>query len=253
MVATLLNKELHSSIEFKDEHGVEGEFEAVFSTFDVVDKDGDIVKASAITAGQEVPIFWSHDMFGMPIGIGTISKQADKAIINGHFIDSTAGQDARKTIKATQKFQELSWGFKVLKTHLDNVNGEPVRVIDETDTHEVSFVLRAAGEGTGIRDVKSSTRFTDQIKATQAVVEDLVKRTESLVELRAQEGRKISDEIADELSGFATVLLEAAGGIEDALGPGFDDAPSSSEQARAELQGLRARFYRVADPEGAVA
>ena len=240
MVATQ-TKELRSSIQFKNEHGVDGEFEAVFSTFDVVDKDGDIVKASAITQGQEVPILWSHDTFGMPIGIGKISIQADKAIITGSFIDSRAGQDARTTIKATKAIQELSWGFKVLESHFDNVNGEPVRFIDKTDTHEVSFVLRGAGEGTGIRDVKTSTTFKDQIVATQASVTDLVDRAKSLADLRAQDGRKISDEIQEGLSGVATMFREAAGGLEEILNT---PAPLTGEDVTQELRQLRAAFTR---------
>ena len=49
-------KTLSAPLTLKD--GDIGEFEAVFSTFDVVDLDGDIVKRSAITEGQKIPLLW---------------------------------------------------------------------------------------------------------------------------------------------------------------------------------------------------
>ncbi len=40
--------------------GDEGTVEAVFSTFGVVDRDGDVVLASAFTDGQPAPLVWAH-------------------------------------------------------------------------------------------------------------------------------------------------------------------------------------------------
>ena len=240
MEATHQTKDLRSPNEFKAE-GTQGEVEAIFSTFDVVDKDGDIVKSSAITEGQEVPILWSHSVLDAPIGVGVVSKSADQAIIKGQFIDSTAGRDARATVMATKGIQELSWGFRIKNSGQENHEGESVRVITEADVHEVSFVLRGAGEGTGVRDVKASKRFKDQIKETRASVDDLVGRAKSLADLRAQDGRKISDEVSEELSGVATLLQEAAGGLRDLL-----NAPApTDDDIVADLRQLRATFVRA--------
>ena len=44
-----------------------GAVSAVFSVFDVIDGDGDVVTKSAFTAGQEVPLVWHHD-WSQPVG-----------------------------------------------------------------------------------------------------------------------------------------------------------------------------------------
>ena len=244
MVMTAETKALRSVVEIKAD-GVEGEFEAVFSTFNVIDKGDDIVRSSAVTEGQEVPILWSHNIFDMPVGIATISKTGDKAIVKGSFIDSSAGRDARATIMATKGVMELSWGFRVTDFKMETHEGRPVRIIEKTDTHEVSFVLRGEGEETGIRSVKgrSSSKFTDQIEETRASVVDLVKRAESLAELRAKDGRTISDEISEKLAELVELFGESAGGLTAAI------TEATSEDVSAELVEMRDRFTRAVNLE----
>ena len=237
-----MDKALLAPVEFKS--GMDGEFEAVFSTFGVIDKDGDIVKESAIESGLTLPVMWSHEVWERPVGIGKVSKEGNRAIIKGQFIDSTAGRDARATVMATKDIQELSWGFKILESSDETHEGQRVRVIEKTDPHEVSFVLRGAGEGTGIRRVKSSISLIEQVQKTRDAVAELLKRVDARVELRASEGRVISKDAADELSGFAEVIEAAGGQVREILDgyAGSTEAPPADVML--ELQRLRGRYLR---------
>jgi HK97 family phage prohead protease len=243
LVAPSEKKLLSEPIQVKDD-GSAGEFEAVFSTLDVIDHDGDIVKSSAINEGQMVPILWSHNQSDMPIGVGVISVQANKAIIKGTFIDSAVGRDARATVLATKGLQELSWGFRVKESGHENVNGQPVRVITETETHEVSFVLKGAGLGTGVRSVKNQTSFTDQIKDTRAAVEDLLKRVNARVELRAKDDRDIGKDAAEALSGFAEAMLQASSQVQEVIDGIVGDTDGSVDEVMDEMRRLRGRHVR---------
>ena len=77
-----------------------GAVTAVFSTFSVVDKDGDVVLPTALTNGQAVPMTWSHD-WSQPVGRGVVRVEEARALFDGHFfLDTQAGQEAYKTVKA---------------------------------------------------------------------------------------------------------------------------------------------------------
>src|SRR3972149_5788615 len=83
-----------------------GALEAVFSTFGVIDDDGDIVEASAFTNGQPVAMVWSHD-WADPVGKGTVEVTAKEAIFRGSFfMETTRGLEAFKTVKAMGDLQE---------------------------------------------------------------------------------------------------------------------------------------------------
>src|SRR5262245_26731898 len=91
-----------------------GHLEAVFSTFGLVDRDGDVVLPTAFTPGQAVPLVWAHD-WHRPIGKGVIQVDPTRAVFDGElFLDTTAGLDAYTTIKRMGALQEYSWGFQVL-------------------------------------------------------------------------------------------------------------------------------------------
>ncbi len=132
-----------------------GELEAVFSTFDVVDSQGDVVKASAFTDGQAVPLTWSHD-WDRPIGHGVVRVERDRAVFKGKlWLDTQDGLESFKKIK-NNPGQEFSWGFTILEAEPGVHAGVPVRVITKTIVHEVSPVLVGAGVGTHVLAVKGT-------------------------------------------------------------------------------------------------
>jgi len=66
-----------------------GNVEAVFSVFDMIDSDGDVVVKGAVKSGfpksDLVPMVWSHD-WKQPIGKGYIVDDGSKAVFKGNFL-----------------------------------------------------------------------------------------------------------------------------------------------------------------------
>lgn len=136
----------------------EGYLEAVFSVFDVVDSDGDVVKSSAIEDGIEIPLVWAHD-WQKPIGKGIIVNDGKKAIFKGNFfLNSTWGRDAYETVKAMDSLQQYSWGFQVLEESKGELNGKVVNDITKTEAFEVSPVLIGANRETETLLVKQQAQ-----------------------------------------------------------------------------------------------
>jgi HK97 family phage prohead protease len=231
--ATLL-KTLSVPLTLKD--GDIGEFEAVFSTFDVVDLDGDIVKRSAITEGQKIPLLWGHDSHSMPIATGVVSTTDKHAVVRGQFIDSTAGRDAHQTVKATAGMQELSWGFQITEANDVAKDGKTYREISGTDMFEASFVLRgAAGPGrTGVTGIK--TTLKDQIDQASKTVREAIDRAKEVSRLRFDEGKTLGVESAESLQNLYKDLQE----VENLI-TGLSDQRNSEDELTVMALNLQAR------------
>lgn len=189
-------KHVSVKAELKTEGDAAGTVSAVFSTFDVVDSDGDIVVASAFENGQQVPMAWAHD-WREPVGKGAIHVTPEHARFDGaFFLQTERGNEAYKTTKAMGDLQEWSWGFRVSDARYEERDGQSVRVILKADVYEVSPVLKGAGVGTYTQSIKASPEgmtYADQAEAALAAVKALVDRTEALAAVRAQDGRRLSD------------------------------------------------------------
>lgn len=188
-----------------------GEISITFATLGVVDRDGDVIAASAIPVGRTVPIMgWNHQIWDPPIGEATLAIDGNKAVAVGRlFIDTQRGMEYYNILK-NRTNQEWSWGFIVNKFENSIVDGAAVRVITDADVLEVSPVLRGAGIGTATNWVKSGSQFREQIAAVQAAVGDVVYRAGSLAELRAKEGRVLSAANRELLSSLLSALREAS-------------------------------------------
>jgi hypothetical protein len=139
-----------------------GLVEAVFSTFDVVDLDGDVTRKGAFDEGAAVVISaYGHKSHtgALPIGKGTIHEVGDKAILKGQlFVDTTHGLDAFTTIKHLAEeagLQEWSYSLQDVVAERATIDGKAVRVITKVKVKEVSPVLIGAGIDTGTLAVKS--------------------------------------------------------------------------------------------------
>lgn len=205
-------KRIRAALTLKQD-GDEGAVQAVFSTFNVVDKDGDIVLPSAITHGQQVPMTWHHD-WATPVGKGAIRVEEDRAVFDGHFfLETEAGQEAYKTVKAMGALQEWSWGFRIIDAAFEQRDGEFIRIIKRTEVFEVSPVLVGAGENTHTLAIKGAQPYADHADAVLAAVEAFVERSKSLADLRAKSGRVLSDANRRRLA----TLRETLGSIADEL------------------------------------
>jgi hypothetical protein len=132
-----------------------GEVEAVFSTFNVVDKDGDWTLPGAFTDGAEVLISaYGHSSWGgqLPVGKGVIKTTAtDARLVGKFFLETQGGRDTFATIRALGGLAQYSYGFDILEKGelTDELRQRGVRrVLPKLKVHEVSPVLLAAGVGT---------------------------------------------------------------------------------------------------------
>lgn len=148
-----------SRVEVKDAD--RGEVSAVFSTFNVIDKDGDVTLPGAFADGAEVVISaYGHASWGgaLPVGMGRIRTTATEAIMDGRFfLDTTAGRDTFKVVKQLGPRQEWSYGFTIDEAEPGVFEGKDVRFLKRVTAHEVSPVLQGAGVNTRTLATKSSS------------------------------------------------------------------------------------------------
>jgi HK97 family phage prohead protease len=197
--------------------GPEGSVQAVFSTFGSIDRDGDIVLASAFTHGQAVPMVWSHD-WSRPVGKGQILVSDGSATFDGaFFLDTDAGRDAYATVKAMADLQEWSWGFRVIDAAFEQREDQYIRVIKRAEVFEVSPVLKGAGIGTHTLAIKGAQPYADQADAVLAAASDLIVRSKSLADLRAKEGRTLSTANRTRLATLKESLASVIADLEELL------------------------------------
>lgn len=238
MIPYLDTKQLLTGFTIKED--APGSIEAVYSTFGVVDRGGDIVEASAIEDGKQVPMTWAHDWSRM-IGKGTVTAEPERAIFRGQlFLDTAAGQDAYQTIKSMGDLIEYSWGFRVLDAAFEQQGDNLVRRITKAEQFEVSPVLVGEGLNTGTLSLKHGSRFDTQADTVLAAVADLVNRSRSLADLRMKEGRVLSSANRDRLASIHSALLDAAGGLKGIL---KDTEPE--QQKIIDLDALLTEYMRI--------
>jgi Caudovirus prohead serine protease len=143
-------------------NALKGEVSAVFSTFNVIDKDGDVTVPGAFRDGADVVISaYGHQSWSgaLPVGHGKIRTTPAEAMLEGTFLMDTAhGRDTFNTVKALSDngLQEWSYGFDVLASDPGTFDGKDVRFLKALKVHEVSPVLQGAGMNTRTLEAKDS-------------------------------------------------------------------------------------------------
>lgn len=162
------NESKNIDIELKDESG---QVEAVFSLFNSLDSDGDVVVPGAVKSGfknDQVPMVWSHK-WDMPIGKGTIAQDDDKAVFKGEFfMDTESGKEAYNLVKNMGDMQQWSFGYKVNDSEFekfkDNDGGMTnARYLKDLTVYEVSPVLVGANQDTYTLAIKSNTELLKEV------------------------------------------------------------------------------------------
>jgi hypothetical protein len=141
----------------------QGTVTAVFSTFNVVDLDGDVTLPGAFDPGAQVVLSpWNHSAFttgALPAGKGVIRSDLREAVMDGQFfMNSAIGRETFETVKslAESGLGEWSYGFDILDSDAGMFQQQSVRFLKRLKVYEVSPVLRGAGIDTRTVDVKSS-------------------------------------------------------------------------------------------------
>ena len=146
-----------TKLEFKEDADQTGQFRALFSRFNNIDKQGDITMPGAFEEGAPIKIaYWGHRWENLPVGRGEIHQDDEKAWVDGRFfLDTEAGLETYKTVKELGELAEWSYGFEVLDAAEDKVDGKKVRVLKKLKTFEVSPVFIGAGNNTQTLAIKS--------------------------------------------------------------------------------------------------
>lgn len=148
-------------VEIKDAD--RGEVAAVFSTLNVIDKDGDVTLPGAFTDGAPVAIsaFGHRSWDGaLPVGKGTIRETSTEGVFEGRFfMDTQHGQDTFRTVKALSEDdgpgQEWSYSLRDVVSERGELDGKKVRLLKKITVNEVSPVLVGAGVDTRTLATKS--------------------------------------------------------------------------------------------------
>jgi len=240
------------SIDFALDTDMEGKVEAVFSVFNNVDSDGDVVLPNSLKSFKglegEVPMVWSHK-WENPIGKGRIVQDDDKATFKGEFImSSESGKEAYEIVKAMGDLQQWSFGFQVddaeQGTFQKDGQSEEVRYIKSATVFEVSPVLVGANQSTYTvavkeqkeKDVESGLRFTDEAKSVLNTIDSFIDRAKELTSLRLEKGKMLSKSAQDSLMQIQDRIQEVYNDIDNILGLGAEN--EEAKQPSDELDSL---------------
>ena len=184
-----MKEKFNKSIDFKTIDEEKGQVEAVFSVFNNIDGDGDVVIPGAIKSGfkdNQVPMVFAHK-WDQPIGKGTITQDDSKAVFKGNFFMNTeAGKEAYNLAKEMGDLQEWSFGFRINDYEIapfkkDGMDEEvDVRYLKDLEVYEVSPVLVGANRETYTLSIKSG--------------EDAVYESTNVEEIKSEPDEQSSEE-----------------------------------------------------------
>ena len=187
------------SIDFQLDEEAEGKVSAVFSVFNNLDSDGDVVVPGAIKSKWDsgmVPMVWAHK-WDMPIGKGYIKEDGDKATFVGEFfMDTDSGQEAYKLVKNMGELQQWSFGYRVNDAEhgkfkeVGNDEQTDARYLKSLTVFEVSPVLVGANQET----------YTMAIKSNKDLVEAFVKEIKEEPEEKAANPKDVFDNPGEAMS-----------------------------------------------------
>ncbi len=215
-----------------------GAFTARIATLNVVDKQGDLTLPGAFPVGKSILIsayMHSSWMDALPVGKGVIREDGDQVLVDGEFnLHTETGREHYETIKFAPELQEWSYGFRVIEAEEDaEVDGNHVaRVLKKLDVFEASPVLRGAGMNTATLAIKSEgdAPYATQTETVLAAVGDWLARTKLLVDLRREEGRKLSQARRERIGSVLKSIEGMTGEVKSLLVP---EPPATSPEVEA--------------------
>ena len=209
-----------------------GTVSAVFSTFDVIDKDGDLTQPGAIKDGMEVVIsaYGHQSHYGaLPVGKGVIRTTKTEAILEGQFfMDTTHGADAFKVVKELGALQEWSYSLHNVTRKSVEEDGRRYWVIEDIGLiKEVSPVLIGAGVDTRTL-VAKGLKFNEEGDAVVAAVKSYLDRAGEVMALRGAKGRELSDESKSHIEEIDELLTKARDLLTAESAPVDPDIPAET-------------------------
>ena len=212
----------------------EGKVSAVFSVFNEIDSDGDVVLPKSIRSGygdKGVVMCWGHDWKHI-IGKGVIRNEDNQAVFHGDFnMNTTAGKEAYETVKAMGDIQQWSFGFEVNDSErgMFTKDGQEteVRFLKDVKVWEVSpedIVDDVDTEFEEVEEVKDvGLRFTDEVDNLLIKMTALLKRAKELTALRLGKEKTLSEDSTEALTSLKDALEEMHQDIDTLLTVGSAD------------------------------
>ena len=159
MAKQILRKSFQTQLLQLPTDAPDGSIACVFSTFNIEDKDGDVVLPGALQDGTPIRMCsWGHKWGELPVGKGVIRVTPEQALFEGQFfLQTEAGRETYETVKALGDLQEWSWGFSILPGGKAKGmrDGHRVNLISAVEPYEVSPVLVGSNPSTGTLEVKA--------------------------------------------------------------------------------------------------
>ncbi len=138
---------------------------ARIATLSAVDHDGDTYAPGAFAwkdgGEQWAQLLTAHHRGLMPFGKARVFEEGDAAFAELHLnLDTQSGREWHSALKFDlehgKAIQEWSYGYDTLEADFEQRGGSRVRVLKKLDVHEVSTVVRGAGNGTRTITIKSA-------------------------------------------------------------------------------------------------
>jgi len=176
----MASEKFTKSVSFKTTDDEKGNVEAVFSVFNNLDSDGDVVVPGAIKSGfkdDQVPMVFAHK-WDQPIGKGKIVQEDDKAVFKGKFFMGTeAGKEAYNLAKEMGDLQEWSFGFRindyeVAEFKKDGESVGDVRYLKDLEVYEVSPVLVGSNRQTYTLAIKTGEESVYESSSDEKAAND---------------------------------------------------------------------------------
>ena len=174
-----MDKEIKSfDLSIKEDGEEKGSVEAVFSVYNNVDSDGDVVVPGAVKSGfanNQVPMVFAHK-WDQPIGKGVIEEKEDSAVFKGSFfMDTEAGKEAYNLVKSMGDLQQWSFGFRVNDSEVGKLQKDDsetqARFLKDLTVYEVSPVLVGANQETYTLAIKTGEDTVYEAKSEAVVIE----------------------------------------------------------------------------------
>ena len=173
----MASEKFTKSVSFKTTDDEKGNVEAVFSVFNNLDSDGDVVVPGAIKSGfkdDQVPMVFAHK-WDQPIGKGKIVQEDDKAVFKGKFFMGT--EEAYNLAKEMGDLQEWSFGFRINDYEVSEFkkDGESVgdvRYLKDLEVYEVSPVLVGANRQTYTLAIKTGEESVYESSSDEKAAND---------------------------------------------------------------------------------
>ena len=240
----------------------EGKVLANVATLGVVDREGDLAEPGFF-GKQATPMAWGHQWLSW-VGKGTVYEDGDDALFDGQFfMDTQAGDEAYKTVRAMGDLGQWSYGYAVHQggQRPPDTGTKARRILQPladgspgAKMLEVSPVLHGAGVATGTVAIKGAwvpgtplptdQKFSDQLQGTVVAVQQAIERAQAIKALRDDEGKPLGEQSVVLLTDMAAGLTKLQGAVAAVLDddndpeqdPTTTDAGAAARAAEAHME-----------------